>query len=183
MLAFDQFIQPKVHFMPNRLLRVLLISFLSASAPVALYAQGGDYTDTAFSTVTTDRISRTLTGGALSCSRIDQDYQLDCYRQTFRRAAQQLNANAAYSDMRRILVGVEKAAERSVAQYADTAKPRLRRGIQKFRATRTASNTQARTEFSSALESALAALQLARGSAKPHYAAIAKALESNQTRL
>lgn len=169
--------------MPNRFLRALLICVFSLTAPAALFAQGGDYTDTAYSTVTTDRISRTLTGGALSCSRIDPDYQLDCYRQTFRRAAQQLNANAAYSDMRRILAGVEKAAERSVSQYADTAKPKLRRGIQKFRATRTASNAQARSDFSTALDAALAALQQARGSAKPHYAAIAKALESNQTRL
>ena len=183
MLAFGQVILTRVYFMPNRLLRLLLVCLLSVSAPAVVYAEGGDYGDTAFSTVTTDRISRTLTGGSLSCSRIDQVYQLDCYRQTFRRAALQLNANVPYSDMRDILAGVEKSAERSVAQYADGTLPKLRRGIQKFQAIKAASNGQARKEFSAALDTALAALGQGTGSAKPHYAKIAKALKGSQAKL
>ena len=170
--------------MTLRIVRALAILLLAVGSPGLVHAEGGDFGDTAFSTVTTERIAGTLTHGSLSCSRIDQAYRFDCYRQTFRRAAQQLNANAPYSDVRAILARVEKSAEQSVARHADPSKKKLRRGIQKFQATLPGEHAAAKKEFAAALDAALSELQSgATGSAKAHYLQIAKAIESNKSKL
>ena len=167
------------------LFRFFLVFLITLAAPAYPYGggDGGGDANTALSNATTKKVVRTLTRGVDACQRLDKVYRYDCYRQTYRQAASQLNGMPAYAGAQKVLIDVEKVLERTIARNTDSAKPRVRRGFQQFRAIKPAAVPRAKRDFVSALGKAETQLLRSSGPEKVHYARIAEAINTNKVLL
>lgn len=169
-----------------RFLTITLFFLFSVPAAVLAYGDGagsGGDAGTSLSNSTTKKLTRTLTRGAKACQRLNKPYRYDCYRQVYRLAAQQLNGRPPYADAQKVLIEVEKSLERTITQNADNTAPRVRRGVQTFRAIKPAAIPGAKQDFIAALEKAETKLLRTPEKGTTHYARIAEAINSNKVLL
>lgn len=173
--------------MPRHLaLVVIVLSLLTAAGPSFAYGDGGgggDYGGTTLSNAITKKIARTLTRGAEGCQRLEKVYRYDCYRQTYRQAAQQMNGMRAYAGAQAIIDEVTQSLERTIARNADPAAPQVRKGFQTFRAIKPAALPRAKQDFITALEKAETKLLRSPEESRTHYARIAEAINTNKVLL
>lgn len=172
--------------MPRHLALVLImLSLLTAAGPSWAYGEGGgsSYGSTALSNATTNKVARTLTRGAAACQRLDNVYRYDCYRQTYQQAAQQLNGMQAYAGAQAIITEVTQSLERTIAGNADPAAPRVRKGLQTYRAIKPAALPRAKQDFITALEKAETRLLRSPEDSRAHYVRIAEAINTNKVLL
>ena len=170
--------------MPRHLALVLImLSLLTAASPSWAYGEGGSYGGTGLSNATTNKIARTLTRGAAACQRLDKVYRYDCYRQTYQQAAQQMNGMRAYAGAQAIINEVTQSLERTIARNADPAAPRVRKGLQTYRAIQPAALPRAKADFITALEKAETRLLRSPEDSRAHYARIAEAINTNKVLL
>ena len=168
------------------LFRFSLVFLITLAAPAYPYGSSdGDATtpNTALSKATTQKVVRTLTRGVRGCQKLDNVYRYDCYRQTYRQAANQMNGMPAYAGAQKVLADVEKVLERTIARNTDSTKPRVRRGLQRYRAIKPAALPRAKRDFLGALNKAEKQLLRSSGPAKTHYVRIAEAINTNKVLL
>jgi len=172
----------------TRFLRLLLCLSLILATPVLAYeGQGGGYSGTTgggaaggLSTATTRQVVRTLKRGIKDCRKLSSVYRYDCYRQTYRLAANHLNGRPAYRDALAALVAVEGSLEQIVRRNADPAAPPARKRFQQFQPIKPAALPKAKAEFTAALDQAETALLRSPDQGGVHFARIAEAVHSNK---
>lgn len=173
----------------------LTLSFLaviSIASPVFSYGDGdgggrmgggGGGGGAGLSTGTTKKVVKIINSGVGRCQTIAQVYRFDCYRQTYRLAANFLNGRPAYAGAQEALIAVEKSLEKIMAQNADPQTPAIRKGFQTYKPIKPAAVPQAKAELSRALDQAETVLLRAPERTGTHYARIAEAVHSNKVLL
>ena len=185
-VKLKMFSMSKVHFMSLTLFRFTLVFMITLAAPAYPYGSSdGDANtaNTALSNATTQKVVRTLTRGVRGCQKLDKVYRYDCYRQTYGLAAKQMNGMPAYAGAQKVLIDVEKVLERTIERNTDSTKPRVRRGLQRFRPIKPAAVPRAKRDFLGALNKAEKQLLRSSGPAKTHYVRIAEAINTNKVLL
>ncbi|MFT7593007.1 MAG: hypothetical protein ACI8R4_000318 [Paracoccaceae bacterium] len=173
------------------LLRLLVCLSLILSSPVLASEGGGGYGGSTggggaaggLSAATTKKVVRTLKRGIKDCRRLNSVYRYDCYRQTYRLAANHLNGRPAYRDALAALVAVERSLEQIVSRNADPAAPPLRKRFQQFQPIKPAALPKAKAQFTTALDQAETALLRSPDQGGAHFARIAEAVHSNKVLL
>ncbi len=171
------------------LLMILLLAW-----PVAALARGGDGPNggggmrgdgggVGLSSRTTKKLVKTLTQGFEGCQRIRDVYRYDCYRQTYKRAANQIVGNPSYGDAFKALVAVEATLDRILAEESDPATPPVRKGFQVYRPIKASALPTAKADLTRALNEAETVLLRSDDRAGFHYARIAEAINSNKVLL
>ncbi len=140
-------------------------------------------TASALSDNTTNAVTRMLTRGAQACKRLPKVYRYDCYRQTYARAARQLDGAKAYAPARKVIADVEKSLARTISRNLDTNAKPLRRLSGSFRAIKPAALPRAKRDFISALDQAETRLLRSAGRSNTHFVRIAEALNTNKVLL
>ncbi|MEW2914306.1 hypothetical protein [Leisingera sp. JC11] len=131
----------------------------------------------------TQAVVKTLTSGFERCGTLPQVYKFDCYRHTYKLAAQKLNGNQAYAEAYKALVLVEETLTRSVKQNLDPAQPPKRKGLNLYRAVKPAAVPQIKRQAESAMKQAETILLRSPANKQVHYARIAEAVNSNKVLL
>lgn len=113
-----------------RSLVVCLVTLLALGAPVnAQYGgDGGGYgadggAAAGVSSRTTKQVVRTLKRGVQGCQSLPKVYRYDCYRETYKLAADQLAGRGAYLKAYEVLVDVERELDRVITRNADPTAP------------------------------------------------------------
>ncbi len=144
---------------------------------------GGEGGEAGLANATTDEVVKIITSGVERCRTIDPVYRFDCYRKTYRLAANFLNGRPAYADAQKALITVAETLEQIMARNGDPRVAPIRTGFQTFRPVKPASVPRARAELSRALDQAETVLLRAPERTGNHYARIAGAINSNKVLL
>ncbi|WP_241525519.1 hypothetical protein [Pseudophaeobacter leonis] len=94
---------------------------------------GGAAASHGLSSATTRSVVRTLTRGASRCGSQPWIYRYDCYRWVYKRAADQLTGNPAYSEAHKAMLQVERSLEAAVNKNRDPSKPVRRRALETYK--------------------------------------------------
>lgn len=132
---------------------------------------------------TTKSIVKTLTRGGDRCGRLPKTYQFDCYRWVYKRAADQLRGNNAYSEALRAMEKVEDTLEQAVERYQDPEQRVRRRALETYRPVKPASVPQVTRQAQQAMTRAETILLRSPSNKQEHYARIAEAVNSNKVLL
>lgn len=168
---------------------ILIIPFLAL--PLAASETGGGGGDEngrgedqdVLSNRNTDRIVRILRRDFQRCQNQEKIYRWDCYRQTYRYAANQMNNWLSYSEAREAVEHVEQALEAVVTQYGDRSKPKRRRLTQTYAAIKPEHIPAAQARTQRAMEEAQTMLLRAPSHTQTQYVRIAAAINSNKVLL
>ena len=131
----------------------------------------------------TKAVVTTLTRGFDRCGTLPRVYKFDCYRHTYKLAAQQVNGNQAYAEAYKALVLVEETLTQAVKQNLDPAQKPKRKGLNLYRAVKPAAVPQIKRQAESAMKQAETILLRSPASKKEHYTRIAEAVNSNKVLL
>ncbi|MBY6068797.1 hypothetical protein KUW17_18790 [Leisingera aquaemixtae] len=131
----------------------------------------------------TKAVVTTLTRGFDRCGELPQVYKFDCFRHTYKLAAQKLDGNQAYAEAREALVLVEETLTRSVKQNLDPGQPVKRKGLNLYRPVKPAAVPQIKRQAESAMKQAETILLRSPANKQVHYARIAEAVNSNKVLL
>lgn len=171
-------------------LAVLCALCLGLAAPPLMAGEGGDSRDSmtggasgGLSSATTKRVVQILNRDFERCARLKPIYQYDCYRDTYKFAADAIAGNAAYREAFQALSEVEKTLERVVAENRDPAVRPLRRGFRTYQPIKPAAVPKAKRQTTQALQKAETVLLRSPESKQKHFARIADAVNSNKVLL
>ncbi|KIC22320.1 MULTISPECIES: hypothetical protein [unclassified Leisingera] len=131
----------------------------------------------------TQAVVKTLTSGFERCGTLPQVYKFDCYRHTYKLAAQRLNGNQAYAEAYKALVLVEETLTTAVKQNLDPAQKPKRKGLNLYRAVKPAAVPQIKRQAESAMKKAETILLRSPSNKQEHYTRIAQAVNSNKVLL
>ncbi len=149
--------------------------------------EGGDggsgYEATGLQDRTTRNIIKILTRDFARCRQEKKIYRWDCYRKTYRFAANQLNGKISYSHAQDALEHVEEELDRIMAEYQDATKPKRRRLTQTYVAIKPEAIPAARARTERAMDQAQTMLLRAPSHTQSHYVRIADAINSNKVLL
>ncbi|KIC22318.1 MULTISPECIES: hypothetical protein [unclassified Leisingera] len=137
----------------------------------------GSYT-IAMSDSVTAKAVKVLTSGNGTCRQLPSAYQIDCYRQFYRRAAAELSRYPDYKDGRKALKMVESTLNAALKQYRDRSAAPLRSGGQTFKAIKPEGLSPAAEAFRRARADAVTILLRSQGPIKVHYERIAAVVDS-----
>ncbi|OED49031.1 hypothetical protein [Leisingera sp. S232] len=169
-----------------------LLSLILSCAPALADGGGGgsrDSSDTGggqrsgLSSKATQAVVKTLTSGFQRCGTLPQIYKFDCYRQTYKLAAQKLNGNQSYAEAYKALTMVEATLTKAVKQNLDPDQKPKRKGLNLYRAVKPAAVPQIKRQATSAMQRAETILLRSPASKKEHYTRIAEAVNSNKVLL
>ncbi len=132
---------------------------------------------------TTKAVVTTLTRGFERCGTLPWAYKYDCYRHTYKLAAQKLNGNQAYAEAYQALVLVEETLTRAVKQNLDPAQPVKRKGLNLYRPVKREAVPQIKRQTEAAMKKAETILLRSPANKQVHYARIAEAVNSNKVLL
>ena len=135
------------------------------------------------SSATTKNIVKILTRDFGRCGRIRPVYRYDCYRQTYRLAANEIIGRPAYSEAYQALALVEDRLDQIVKENRDPAAKPIRRGFQVYKPIKPAAVPKAKAQTEKALSQAETILLRSPPSKQKHYARIAEAVNSNKVLL
>jgi hypothetical protein len=144
---------------------------------------GGGGGGAGLSNATTKKVVKIIKSGIGRCQRVEQVYRFDCYRQTYKLAANFLNGRPAYAGAQEALIKVEETLDRIMAQNSDPQAPPVRQGFQQYRPIKPAAVPKAKVELTKALDEAETILLRAPERTGKHYARIAEAVNSNKVLL
>lgn len=131
----------------------------------------------------TKAVVKTLVSGFDRCGTLPRVYKFDCYRHTYKLAAQKLSSNQAYAEAHKALLLVEETLTRSVKQNLDPAQPVKRKGLNRYRAVKPEAVPQIKRQAASAMQKAETILLRSPANKQVHYARIAEAVNSNKVLL
>ncbi|MBY6056620.1 hypothetical protein KUV26_19720 [Leisingera daeponensis] len=131
----------------------------------------------------TRTVVTTLTRGFDRCGTLPQVYKFDCFRHTYKLAAQQLSGNQAYAEAHKALVLVEDTLTAAVKQNLDPAQKPKRKGLNLYRAVKPAAVPQIKRQAETAMKQAETILLRSPASKQEHYTRIAQAVNSNKVLL
>lgn len=136
------------------------------------------------SKATTRKVIRFLTRDFERCTRLDKVYRYDCYRFTYKLAADQMVGNSAYADAFKAVKLVQDRLTQIVDENRDTTKPPVRRGLQQFKAIKPEAVPRSKQQLTQALDEAeTILLRSASQSGNVHFARIAEAVGTNKVLL
>lgn len=166
-------------------LLIALFALAQSPAPVLAGgdAGGGSGASYGLSNSTTRSVVKTLSRGGDRCGKQPKVYRYDCYRWVYRRAANQLEGNGAYSEAREALEQVERRLQAVVAQNRDTTQPNRRRALETYTPVKPASVPRVKREAVRAMAQAETVLLRSAPNKQEHYARIAQAVNSNKVLL
>ncbi|WP_417700764.1 hypothetical protein [Pseudophaeobacter sp.] len=149
---------------------------------------GGDYgggsgASQGLNNATTRSVVNILNRGASSCRRLPWTYKYDCYRWVYKRAADKLVGNTAYSEAYKALTDVETSLDTLVRQNRDPSQPVRRRALETYTPVKPESRPKVTRGAEQALDRAETVLLRSPASKQVHYARIADAVNSNKTLL
>ncbi|OUS33195.1 hypothetical protein A9Q94_20025 [Rhodobacterales bacterium 56_14_T64] len=144
---------------------------------------GSGYVATGLQDRTTRQIVKILTRDFARCRKEKKIYRWDCYRKTYRFAANQLNGKISYSHAQDALEHVEEELDRIMAEYRDPTKPNRRRLTQTYAAIKPEAIPAARARTERAMDQAQTMLLRAPSHTQSHYVRIADAINSNKVLL
>lgn len=125
----------------------------------------------------------TLTRGFDRCSELPRVYKFDCFRHTYKLAAQKLNSNQSYTEAHKALALVEDTLTKAVKQNLDPAQKPVRKGLNFYRAVKPAAVPQIKRQTEQAMRQAETILLRSPADKRTHYARIAEAVNSNKVLL
>ncbi|WP_435660603.1 hypothetical protein [Leisingera caerulea] len=177
--------------MSSRTIQAGALALILVAAPA--YARGGEGgggggdggggQSSGLSSRTTRAVATTLTRGFDRCGELPQVYKFDCYRHTYKLAAQKLDSNQSYAEAARALVLVEDTLTRAVKQNLDPAQNPVRKGLNYYRAVKPAAVPQVKRQAERAMQQAETILLRSPADKKVHFARIAEAVNSNKVLL
>ena len=179
--------------MSSKTIQAGLLTLILASAPAYAWAGegggGGGGADSGggqssgLSSRSTRAVVTTLTRGFDRCGTLPQVYKFDCYRHTYKLAAQKLDSNQAYAEAAKALVLVEETLAQAVKKNLDPAQKPVRKGLNFYRAVKPAAVPQVKRQTERAMRQAETILLRSPAEKKVHYARIAEAVNSNKVLL
>lgn len=179
--------------MSSKTIQAGLLTLILASAPAYAWAGegggGGGGADSGggqssgLSSRSTRAVVTTLTRGFDRCGTLPQVYKFDCYRHTYKLAAQKLDSNQAYAEAAKALVLVEETLAQAVKKNLDPAQKPVRKGLNFYRAVKLAAVPQVKRQTERAMRQAETILLRSPAEKKVHYARIAEAVNSNKVLL
>jgi len=131
----------------------------------------------------TKAVVTTLTRGFDRCGTLPRVYKFDCFRHTYKLAAQKLNGNQAYAEAYKALVLVEDTLTEAVKQNIDPSQPPRRKGLNFYRPVTPAAVPQIKRQAERAMRQAETILLRSPADKQVHYARIAEAVNSNKVLL
>lgn len=144
----------------------------------------GGGASTGLSNATTRKVVRVLTRDFNRCTSLDSVYRYDCYRLTYKTAADLIVGDPSYRPAFKALAKVEKSLETFTRANLDTTKPLKRKGFQQFKPITPAALPKAKAELTRSLEEAeTVLLRSASDTGQVHFARIAEAVNSNKVLL
>ncbi|MFY0309916.1 hypothetical protein ACFMBG_08445 [Leisingera sp. D0M16] len=177
--------------MSSKTIQAGLLTLILAAAPA--YARGGEGgggggdsgggQSSGLSSRATRAVVTTLTRGFDRCSELPQVYKFDCFRHTYKLAAQKLDSNQAYAEAAKALVLVEETLTQAVKQNLDPAQKPVRKGLNFYRAVKPAAVPQIKRQTERAMQQAETILLRSPANKQVHYARIAEAVNSNKVLL
>jgi hypothetical protein len=156
----------------------LVALFALAQSPTSVSAggdAGGSGASYGLSNTATRSVTKTLSRGGAQCRKQPPVYRYDCYRLVYRRAANQLQGNSAYSEAQQALELVERSLEAAVAQNRDSTQP--------YTPVKPAAIPRVKRAAIEALEQAETILLRSPANKQEHYTRIAEAINSNKVLL
>lgn len=179
--------------MSSKTIQAGLLTLILASAPAYAWAGegggGGGGADSGggqssgLSSRSTRAVVTTLTRGFDRCGTLPQVYKFDCYRHTYKLAAQKLDSNQAYAEAAKALVLVEETLTQAVKKNLDPAQKPVRKGLNFYRAVKPAAVPQVKRQTERAMRQAETILLRSPAEKKVHYVRIAEAVNSNKVLL
>lgn len=131
----------------------------------------------------TKTVAKTLSRGFSRCSRLDWSYRYDCYRLVYKRSADLLRGNPAYSEALKALVLVEDTLDTAVKKNRDPAQKPKRRGFEVYQPIKPEAVPKVTRQTEQAIEKAETILLRSPANKQEHYTRIAEALNSNKVLL
>jgi len=128
----------------------------------------------------TSQVVLQLQEGNDECRAIPSVYQVDCYRQVFRRAGSALQKYPDYKEGRKAFRHIETTLKSVLKQYPDKATPPLRRNGRTYKPIQPDAVKSAAAAFARARAEATTILLRAQGPMKIHYERIAAVVGSNK---
>ena len=129
---------------------------------------------------TTNKVVRLLERGLNQCQRIDSVYRYDCYRQNYRKVAQEIAGNPAYDPAYKALQQLQSTLATVLQQNADTSAKKLRRRGQTYSAILPSAVPKSKAAFTATLNEASTRLLRSPDGTSNHFARIASALDSEK---
>lgn len=168
-------------------LRLALALSLTLSFPAFASEEGGgrgnEGEGAGLSMATTQELVETLQRGMNECQILHEVYRFDCYRKTYRRAANQLAGRPTYAGAMAALIGVKKTLDQIVAENQDPETPKKRQGLDFYTPVKPAAIPKATADFEKALEMAETTLLRSPEWTQVHYTRIAEVVHSNKVLL
>lgn len=162
----------------------LVALFSLAQSPAFAGGDGGGVgASYGLSNAATKSVVKTLSRGTSRCRKQPAAYRYDCYRWVYRRAANQLRTNDAYSEAQQALEQVERSLEAVIAQNRDTTQPKRRRALETYTPVKPAAIPRVKRATIQALEKAETILLRSPADKQEHYTRIAEAINSNKVLL
>ena len=146
-------------------------------------AIGGSGQSSGLSSKATKAVVTTLTRGFDRCGTLPREYKFDCFRQTYKLAAQKLNGNQAYAEAYKALTLVEDTLTKAVNQNLDPTQSPRRKGLNFYRAVKPAAVPQIKRQAERSMRQAETILLRSPANKQVHYARIAEAVNSNKVLL
>ncbi len=164
---------------------VALFSLAQSPGPAFAGGDAGGSTGASYglSNATTRSIVKTLSRGGDRCSRQPAAYRCDCYRWVYKRAANQLEGNGAYSEAKGALEQVERSLAAVVAQNRDSTQPTRRRALETYTPVKPAAIPKVNRAAVQAMAKAETVLLRSPANKQEHYTRIAQAINSNKVLL
>lgn len=131
----------------------------------------------------TKAVAATLTRGFDRCGTLPRVYRFDCFRHTYKLAAQQLDGNHAYAEAAKALGLVQDTLTRAVNKNLDPAQKNIRKGLNIYRPVKPAAVPQIKQQAERAMQQAETILLRSAPEKQLHYARIAEAVNSSKVLL
>lgn len=165
---------------------VLTLSLAFGSLAVASEknsSTGDEGEGAGLSMATTHKLVETLQRGMGECQILRDVYRFDCYRKTYRRAANQLAGRPTYAGAMAALIGVKETLDQIIAENRDPETPKKRQGFDFYTPIKPAAVSTAVVDFELALGKAETALVLSPLWTQVHYTRITEVVQSNKALL
>lgn len=154
---------------------------LAAGTPVfSSSATFDDSFEVAMSDAVTAKAVKVLTEGNGACRSLPSVYQVDCYRQSFRRAGAEISRYPDYKDARKALKLVERTLNSALKEYGDKSAAPLRSGGRTYKAIKPEAVAPSAQAFKRARADAVTILLRSKGPIKVHYERIASVVGSSK---
>lgn len=157
-------------------------------APALAGGDGGGYgsggaAKAGLSSAVTKNVVKTLSRGFGRCKDLGWSYRYDCYRLVYKRSADQLRGNPAYSEALKALVLVEDTLAAAVKKNRDPAQKPKRRGFEVYQPIKPSAVATVTRQTEQAMTKAETILLRSPANKQEHYGRIAEALNSNKVLL